>query len=108
MPLRTKVAARKKKIIARPKKRKTVARIKIIGRVVHYYDRIGVAIIELARPIRLGDMVHMKKGDLDHIQVVHSLHIDHQPVERAAKGQVVGMRVDLPVHEGALVMPAQA
>ena len=103
-PARSK-ATKVKKSMKMTKKRKLAAKIKIVGRIVHYYDRIGVAIVELARPVRLGDMVHMKRGDLDYIQMVRSLHIEHEPVQSAKKGQVVGLKVDLPVHEGTMVMP---
>jgi putative protease len=76
---------------------------KIVGRVVHFYDRICVAIVELATPIRLGEIVEVKHRDVTFAQVIASMQIEHQPVAVAKKGDVIGMKVDRPVPEGALL-----
>ena len=39
----------------RAAKKVKAAKIKITGRVVHFYDRISVAIVELAAPLKVGD-----------------------------------------------------
>lgn len=77
-----------------------------LGKVVHYYDRIGVGIVELRRPLTLGARVRLKRGMDEFEQQVSSMQIDHQPVRKAKKGDVIGLKVDRPVHEGALVLPA--
>lgn len=82
------------------------SKVKAIGKVTHYYDRIGVAIVELKAPLRLGDMVHIKRGDRDLLQSVTSLQIDHTPVASAKCGDVIGMKVSQEVHQGAVVTPA--
>ncbi len=46
-------------------KKAKAANPKAIGKVVHYYDRIGVAIINLKSPLKVGDTVKMKRGELD-------------------------------------------
>lgn len=81
-------------------------KVKKLGKVVHYYDRIGVAIVELAAPLKVGKTVCFKHGEEEAVQEVMSLQIDHQDVASAKKGQVVGMKVDTPVKEGALVVAA--
>ena len=109
MPARTATRSKPKKKVSvrsKHKKRKVVAKIKIVGRVTHYYDRIGVAIVELARPLHVGDVVKMKHGEHELVQPVQSLQIEHQPVASAKKGAVVGMKVSQEVKEGALVMPS--
>lgn len=80
-----------------PKKQKS------IGKVVHYYDKIGVAIVELAAPLCVGDTVCFKKGEQEFTQQVGSLQIDHEGIAKAKKKQVVGMKVDEPVKEGTVV-----
>lgn len=90
-----------KKVVARAK----APKIKITGRVIHFYDRIGVAIVELAAPLRLGDMVTIKNRGEEFVQLVDSIQIDHKSVEVAKKKDVIGMRVMMPVKEGALVLP---
>jgi hypothetical protein len=101
------VTARKKpKGKLKVKTRHPQARIKTLGRVTHYYDRIGVAIVELAAPMRLGDLVYLKHGDSAALQSVSSLQIDHTPISTAKRGDVVGLKVDVPVREGTLVLPS--
>lgn len=78
---------------------------RLIGKVVHYYDRIGVAIIDLKEPLRVGDMVMLKKGDRIMPQRVESIQIDHTTVPAAKAGDIVGVKVDNAVHEGTVVLP---
>ena len=87
------------------KKAKT-AKIKITGRVVHFYDRISVAIVELAAPLKVGDTVMFKHGPQEWVQRVSSMQIEHTPVRTAKKKQVIGVKVDRPIKDGSLVMPA--
>ena len=116
MPARTN--SRKKTAKKKPMRGKTMKasakkrmaakepRIKIVGRVIHFYDRIQVAIVELAAPLHIGDMVKIKHHGQEFVQNVDSLQIEHLAVEQAKKKQVVGMKVLMPVREGALVLPA--
>ncbi|MDD5469961.1 MAG: SAF domain-containing protein [Candidatus Peribacteraceae bacterium] len=79
---------------------------KIIGKVTHYYDHIGVAVVELAAPLKVGDTVCFKRGDQELVQEVSSLQMEHEPVIVAKKGQAIGLKVNEPVHEGTLVVKA--
>ncbi len=101
-----KMTKAKKATIKKIMKKKTSAKIKMIGRVTHYYDRIGVAIVELAQPLHLGDVVTMKHGEHELTQSVQSLQIERQPVDMAKKGAIVGVKVDQVVKQGAMVIPA--
>lgn len=76
-----------------------------IGKVVHYYDRIGVAIVNLARELRVGDKITFKRGDRSFMQKITSMQISHHPVEEAGAGQVVGMKVDQVAPEGTILLP---
>jgi len=110
MPTRSTAKKKKKTIKARKivkkKVMKRAPKMKIVGRVVHYYDRLQVAIVELAAPLRLGDTVLIKHNDQEVFQNVDSLQIDHMSVEQAKKKQVVGLKVNQPVKQGSLVLPA--
>lgn len=75
------------------------------GKVTHYYDRIGVAIIDVLMPFSLGDFVRIRSSAGEFIQPVTSLQIDHIPVAQAQRGQVVGLRVTQKVPEGSVVLP---
>lgn len=69
---------------------------KVIGKVSHYFDKIGVAALLLTGSLAMGDTV--KIGELT--QVVNSMQIDRQPVEKAKKGDDVAIKVDQKVKEG--------
>jgi putative protease len=84
--------------------KKTVAGM--VGTVVHYYDRIGVAILELKAPVAVGDILLFKRGDFEFVQPVDSLQIDHQPVMKAGKGKVVGLKVSTAAQPGTLALKA--
>ncbi|MBN2585482.1 hypothetical protein JXA59_02435 [Patescibacteria group bacterium] len=79
---------------------------KTIGKVSHYYDKIGVAIIELAGPLKVGDKVKFVKGDAETEQTIDSMQIERAAVESAKKGAVIGIKVDEPVKEGTMVYVA--
>ncbi|MFA7682465.1 MAG: hypothetical protein WCX61_05555, partial [Candidatus Peribacteraceae bacterium] len=80
------------------------AKAKTIGKVVHYFDKISVAIIELTAPLKVNDTVIFRRGDQECEQEVTSLEVEHQSVAKAKKGDVIGMKVDLPVKEGTAVL----
>lgn len=73
---------------------------KLIGRVTHYFNKIGVAVIEITDDeINVGDTIHIKGHTSDFKQVVNSMQVEHKPVEKAKKGESIGMKVDSVVHE---------
>ncbi len=65
-----------------------------IGKVTHYFSKIGVAAIEITQDtLRVGDTIHVKGHTSDFTQKVDSMQIDNKPVSEAGVGQSVGMRV---------------
>lgn len=73
-----------------------------IGRVTHYYDKIGVAIVELDGTLGLGDKVtFMRGGEEMFEQEIESIQIEHKKVQSAGRGDVVGLKVAREVKEGA-------
>ena len=77
--------------------------MKSIGKVSHYYGKAGVAIIELQEELQVGDRIRVKKGDHSFDQEVISMQKEYQPLDRAVKGDSVGVKVDEKTHEGAEV-----
>lgn len=98
-----------RKIVAKNIAKKIVKKIskpKTIGSVIHFYDRIGVAIIDLVTPVAVGDALLFKRGDMELFeQRIESMQIDHVTVTKAKKGDVVGVKVRLTVPEGTVVLP---
>ena len=75
-----------------------------IGKVNHYYDKIGVAVVELDGTLAVGDKIKFSRGGEDLFeQAVESIQIEHEKLDSAKKGQVVGLKVDQEVKEGAEV-----
>lgn len=71
-----------------------------IGQVTHYYNKISVGIIKLSDTLSVGDQVHIKGHTTDFTQKVDSIQIEHKDVEKAKKGDVVGVKVKEHVREG--------
>lgn len=76
---------------------------KPIGKVTHYYDKLGVAIIELSGSLKQGETIKIVGKDGEFTQTVSSMQYEHQPIESAKKGQSVGIKVDQKVKENDLV-----
>ena len=75
-----------------------------IGKVSHYYDKIGVAIIDLDAGLAVGDKIKFGRGGEDLFeQNVDSIQIEHNKVESAKKGDVVGIKSTEAVKDGAEV-----
>ncbi|MBI2467338.1 MAG: translation elongation factor-like protein [Candidatus Rokubacteria bacterium] len=65
-----------------------------IGSVTDYFAKIGVAGIRLTDgELRVGDRVRFHGHTTDFTQVVESLQVEHQAVERADRGTDVAVKV---------------
>ncbi|MDO8655063.1 MAG: hypothetical protein Q7R48_01385 [bacterium] len=84
------------------KKEKPVrkAQGKLVGRVIHYYDKIKVAVIKFSAPVKKGDKVRFEGGETLFSQQLGSMEKDHTKIAKAGKGQEVGVRVAKQVREG--------
>lgn len=67
---------------------------KLVGEVNHFYNRIGVAVIDLVDMLQIGDQVHFFGRSTDFRQEVGSMQIEHEPITEAAKGQEIAMKVE--------------
>jgi putative protease len=77
-----------------------MAEEKQIGKITHYFGKIGVAVVELTDELKVGDTIHIVGGERDFTQTVSSMQIEHQNVEKAGAGEAIGLKVDQPVKEG--------
>jgi putative protease len=73
---------------------------KQIGTVFHYFDKVGVAAIELSNTLKLGEMIRIVGGDKDFEQVIDSMQIDGKFVEKAKKGDKIGIKISERVGKG--------
>ena len=78
-----------------------------VGKVTHYFTKIGVAVIEVTDgSIKVGDEIHIKGHTSDFRQKVNSMQIEHENVEMAEPGQSIGVKVEEPVRANDLVYKA--
>ena len=69
-----------------------------IGKVTHYFAKIGVAVIEVTDgSIKVGDEIHIKGHTTDFKQKVSSMQIEQDKIEMAEPGQSIGLKVSEPV-----------
>jgi len=79
-----------------------------VGRVTHFYDKIGVAVIELDGPISVGDEIKFVRGGEEiFTQKISSIQIEHEKKNSAKKGDVIGLKTDGEVKEDAEVYKVQ-
>lgn len=77
-----------------------------IGKVTHYYPKIGVAVVELKASLKVGDKILIKGSTTNFEQMVESMQIEHQDVQSAEAGKSVGLKVVQRVREGDIVYTA--
>ena len=73
---------------------------KKVGSITHYFNKIGVAVIELTDTLKEGDKIKIKGSITDFDQTVESMQIEHEKIEEAKAGQDIGMKVKDSVRAG--------
>ena len=81
---------------------------KRIGKVVHYFGKISVAVVELESDLKIGDTVHFEGAHTDFEQEIDSMQVEHEVVEQVSTGDEVAIKVKervrtsdtLHMHEG--------
>lgn len=81
---------------------------KRIGTVTHYYNRIGVAVLELDAPLKMGDRLLFLGHTSEFIQPVSSLEIDHRKVQEVGAGAEAAIKVMQRVRQGDQVFKVSA
>ena len=66
---------------------------KEVGKVMSFYKKIGVAAIDLTGSLAVGDTILIKGHTTNFEQKVDSMQIEHEKVEKAKKGDQIGMKV---------------
>lgn len=79
---------------------------KEIGKVVHWYGKISVAVVKLASGLKVGDRVKVRHGEVEFEDTVLSMQLDHKPVESGKKGQEIAVKLSQEAKDGSLVFKA--
>ena len=74
-----------------------------IGQITHFFSKISVAVIELKKPLKVGDTIAIKGPTTDFEQPVDSMQIEHKDVQKAEAGQSIGLKVAQRVRETDIV-----
>ena len=93
---KAKPKAAKKPAVKKPKVKKE----KQLGKIEHFFDKISVAAIKVTSPFKVGDTLHIKGHTTDFDQPVISMQIEHLPVQKAKKGDDIGIKVGQYVRVG--------
>ncbi len=72
----------------------------LIGKVNHWFGKIGVAGIELTDKLAVGDHIHVLGHTTDFEQSVTSMQIMHQDVSETSPGDSVGIKVKFRARPG--------
>ncbi|MDD5621130.1 MAG: hypothetical protein PHS27_00835 [Candidatus Pacebacteria bacterium] len=114
-PAKKRIAKKKvaKRVIVRKKTRKPIRKKKIakpvkikesegkpIGRVVHYFDHIGVAVIKLTSGLAVKNKIQIVGGDIDFKQEVKSMQIEHRSIKKAKAKDEIGLKIGKKVRPG--------
>ncbi len=76
-----------KPTIVKPSKEKEV------GIIAGYYSHIDVAIVKVTGEIKRGDKIHIKGHTTDFEQLADSMQIDRKDINKAKKGDDIGLKV---------------
>ncbi|MDP3758573.1 MAG: hypothetical protein Q8Q86_02540 [Candidatus Daviesbacteria bacterium] len=73
---------------------------KQVGEVSNYFEHVGVAAIKLNAELKVGDKIRVAGGEVDFEQDVKSMQIRHEVVQKAKKGDEIGIKIKNKVRKG--------
>jgi len=76
---------------------------KLIGKITHFFDKIGVGVVELSGGLKIGDKISVEGNESAFEQTIDSMQIDKNPVKAAKAGQAIGLKLAQPVKKNAQV-----
>jgi len=75
----------------------------VVGKVEHFYPKIGVVVVTLEAPLQVGDKIFVEGKTTHFEQIVESMQIEKVNIQRADKGQSIGLKVVDKAKEGDIV-----
>jgi len=73
---------------------------KKIGTVTHVFGKISVAILQLNSELKVSDAVQFKGKHTDFAQTIDSIQVNHEQIQKAKKGDDVGVKTTQPAQVG--------
>jgi putative protease len=72
---------------------------KLVGKITHYYGKIGVAVVQVTDELNVGDEISIEGPVTNLRQRVESMQIEHEDIQKAKAGDDIGMKVADKVRE---------
>ena len=84
------------------KKKRSVEELgESIGEITHFFPHVKAAVMKLKKStLSVGDTIYIKGHTTDFEQKINSMQINHAPIQKAQKGQEIGMKVKSKVRHG--------
>jgi translation elongation factor EF-Tu-like GTPase len=73
---------------------------KLVGKVNHWFSRIGVVGIELTDKLAVGDRIHILGRTTNFEQEITSMQMMHQDIAEAGPGDEVGIKAQFRARRG--------
>ncbi|MBI3320148.1 MAG: translation elongation factor-like protein [Candidatus Omnitrophica bacterium] len=74
-----------------------------MGKISAFFAHPSAAIVDLTAPLRLGERIYVKGHTTEFQQVVDSMQLDHQPMQEAAVGQSIAVKMQERCRKGDVV-----
>ena len=74
-----------------------------VGKVSHFFTKIGVATVITTKKVSVGDSLYFKGATTDFTSTLETMQIKHESVESAEAGSGVGISVAERVRAGDIV-----
>lgn len=71
-----------------------------VGKISHYYDHLGVGIVKLTKPLKVGQTVKISGKTTNFDQLVAEMQFNHKDIQSGKKGQEVGVKLNSKVRPG--------
>lgn len=92
-------ATSKKSAAKRKPAEKKFKKENVIGIITHYFPHVQAAVIKLKAPLAIGETIRIKGHTTDFTQTIDSMQIDHVPINKAKKGDEIGLLVESRVRQ---------
>lgn len=79
-----------------------------VGEVMNYFEHVGVAAIKLSGDVNVGDVLKFVGGEVDFDSPVENMQMHKEFVEKASKGDEVGIKVKEKVRKGYKVFKVES
>ena len=76
---------------------------KLVGKVIHFFPKVGVAILKLDDALKIGDKIEIGGKTEPFEQTVASMQMEHKTVTAGKKGQEIALKADKECRDGDMV-----